>query len=1179
MFKKNKISSNQRARYFFLAFKIVLCSLTLFSICFPMEIFKVRSQEGDEILLYKDLLPRSFAIPEIALETPFSKKSLLLSKEIIEHYGRLKKEKIKFTKANLMQKVLVQNLNDITYKQANECISALEYFKIPKGVIAGVSEIFQKHLGATTGEALNKVVLENMNTIDHNQLLPPDPTKIPWHEFLKKTVEKQLAPSPDYKRTMALNFLELSKKYHVYPPVVDEQTWKDLEFFCGRSDRAQYFAGKVARTVTEMGKVFFFRSITECESDYDTLQLKKQRLESLIDTAHFDTLEIAFKELAEAENGIFSFWDPNDEFEVLSKNNLKLEVPVISFFKCIQNKLDKTKNPVFLEVYERYKDICNVLAIVPLADVATTIINLITPTFFGPLKVITSIGAIASSIVQIPQLLNDEKGQLYFKTCLLLKLVYLRDYLSALNTIRETLIKIKKEDGNNATLFDHFIMQLNPEYLTVEMRKLIEILKKPTFKQPKSFPKSPIRKMLTCLRGNVIAAYKIMIEHKQELVGMITAASELDALMSVVRLYKSHEGLNVGYCLPNYTEAKQPQLSIENSWNPSVDPGRAVGNDLVLGIDPQPRNALITGPNTAGKSTITKGIVQAVILAQSIGISPASEFEFTPMVKIMTDLNVIDNQAGQISLFANEIKRAYGVYDTLQKLPEGSFGLTFFDELFKGTAPTEGQVAANTLLKSLANKSNVITLATTHFDSLKELNEKFGFVQYRVTAKKRGYGEYHYPRKLEKGFSNQCIAFDLLKESGFDDDFIKKAHESLKNLKRPTKETSEVIQILAKRLQLLDEGFYSIDENIIKDLLPLSKTGIGHAKDGSHVYLAQEENDKINQIFKGFQGDNKLLLPIDSHEDIARRIKERAPAVDYLLGWMRYYGQGVPVAPSKALGHFACAALSEDDWIKQGALFYLGKLYYEAPDELNNREYNFQKYRRAKNYFDLVLDLGQRNAWAMASAELYLGKMYYDGGKNEIAAYHFRSIIVTQELNELDNIEENVEALGDAYYYLGKTSINLGEYESAKYYFEKALDVKEKSKEINSAQIGVIHFYLGRLIVQRMIMINKFNEGDKALEHLKRAKELLVDGLVKDDAPFICLLSYYKSVSKDKDYFAKAVRQFAEANRLSKNTLKMVDTDLLMWWIPGEDYTKAQKSVIIAGKLIEATLERLYNKA
>lgn len=79
-----------------------------------------------------------------------------------------------------------------------------------------------------------------------------------------------------------------------------------------------------------------------------------------------------------------------------------------------------------------------------------------------------------------------------------------------------------------------------------------------------------------------------------------------------------------------------------------------ISNDVQLG-DGLPRQTLLTGPNTAGKSTLCRMTAVGVIMAQLGCYVPASSARLSPIDKIHTRMGAYDNMFTSSSTFKVEL--------------------------------------------------------------------------------------------------------------------------------------------------------------------------------------------------------------------------------------------------------------------------------------------------------------------------------------------------------------------------------------------------------------------------------------------------------------------------------------------------------------------------------------------
>ncbi|QQR49476.1 hypothetical protein IPF37_01370 [bacterium] len=309
---------------------------------------------------------------------------------------------------------------------------------------------------------------------------------------------------------------------------------------------------------------------------------------------------------------------------------------------------------------------------------------------------------------------------------------------------------------------------------------LLSTLRADTFKTEPS---------MLAFKGRAMAAFKEIFDVKDNLIGSIRSVGEIDAFMSVAKLYKkfaNHD--NVNFCFVDYVTSKTPYLNIEGFWHPVLNPNKAVPNSISLGHGNDPKNAVVTGPNAGGKSTALKSITVCVMLAQSFGIAPARSMTMTPFALVNTYMNIADTE-GKESLFQAEMHRAQELLRQVRSLRNDQFSFVIMDEIFTGTNPKEGQAAAYGIAKKLATYNNSLAILATHFivmtdlasDTVEDKAPNGKFENFKVYIERDEYNTITFPYKLEKGITDQAIALDLLQSEGFDDDILQDAFDVMNN--------------------------------------------------------------------------------------------------------------------------------------------------------------------------------------------------------------------------------------------------------------------------------------------------------------------------------------------------------------------------------------------------------------
>ena len=134
------------------------------------------------------------------------------------------------------------------------------------------------------------------------------------------------------------------------------------------------------------------------------------------------------------------------------------------------------------------------------------------------------------------------------------------------------------------------------------------------------------------------------------------------------------------------------------------------------------KQALITGPNAAGKTTLLKTTLCNIILSQQFGVGYYATAELWPYDGLHSYINIPDT-AGRDSLFQAEARRCKEILTQITEDPLARH-FCIFDELYSGTNPYEAISSAYGFLKFLNQRDNTTFMLTTHFLELCHRLEK-----------------------------------------------------------------------------------------------------------------------------------------------------------------------------------------------------------------------------------------------------------------------------------------------------------------------------------------------------------------------------------------------------------------------------------------------------------------------
>ena len=282
--------------------------------------------------------------------------------------------------------------------------------------------------------------------------------------------------------------------------------------------------------------------------------------------------------------------------------------------------------------------------------------------------------------------------------------------------------------------------------------------------------------------GDKLKAYKFI--DIKVLSQILKKSYILDSVIGAIK-YKCSRGFCISKYL--YHEGK-PRIDFEGVVHPCIINGKAVENNVKLGVVDSEQNAIITSPNSSGKSILIKSIIVNVIMSQTMGICCSKNAVITPFRYITTQINVPDS-TGHESLFEAEMYRCKNTLDKLKFLNSHTDGdndayhnysLVVMDEIFNSTNPIEAVAGAYAVCKKITSFKSNILIFTTHLGYLTKLakDKQCKFCNYRMETNYNS--KTHniiFSYKFEKGVNKYLLALELLKKSGFEDDIIDEAIE------------------------------------------------------------------------------------------------------------------------------------------------------------------------------------------------------------------------------------------------------------------------------------------------------------------------------------------------------------------------------------------------------------------
>lgn len=269
--------------------------------------------------------------------------------------------------------------------------------------------------------------------------------------------------------------------------------------------------------------------------------------------------------------------------------------------------------------------------------------------------------------------------------------------------------------------------------------------------------------------GRQLHDYKFM---KKDIVTSLLLKTYVLDFVKTVTKYRQDNG----YGYTHFVSSDKPHMTVSGLRHPCLDKHLVVKNDFTW----RDKNTIITGPNAGGKSTFIKTILINVVMSQTICLSPCDECCMTPFKNIVSQINIPDCK-GKESLFEAEMHRCQSNLNLLKDHPD-EFTLIVMDEIFNSTNPVEGISGAFAIAKQISKYQSCLLMFTTHYvylTKLAKITNRFKNYHMNVIIDDESIT---FPYKLEKGYSRQYIALELLKKNGFDSDIIDEALEIKKRL-------------------------------------------------------------------------------------------------------------------------------------------------------------------------------------------------------------------------------------------------------------------------------------------------------------------------------------------------------------------------------------------------------------
>jgi len=255
----------------------------------------------------------------------------------------------------------------------------------------------------------------------------------------------------------------------------------------------------------------------------------------------------------------------------------------------------------------------------------------------------------------------------------------------------------------------------------------------------------------------VLAEVKDKVEYIDELIELM---GSLEAYLAIA----SFRGVVDYFSIPNLSSEKSSIIELTDIYHPMI-------TKPVLNSINQNGSVLITGSNASGKSTFLKTIAINAILAQTIYMTMAKNYNAS-FYRIYSSMALTDNLFNNESYYIVEIKSLKRILDAVK---EETPILCFIDEVLRGTNTVERIAASAQILNSM-NQNHVMCFAATHDIELTHILED-NYSNYHFEEEIRD-NDILFSYELKKGRAPSRNAIKLLSIIGYEEKIINKAEES-----------------------------------------------------------------------------------------------------------------------------------------------------------------------------------------------------------------------------------------------------------------------------------------------------------------------------------------------------------------------------------------------------------------
>ena len=267
-----------------------------------------------------------------------------------------------------------------------------------------------------------------------------------------------------------------------------------------------------------------------------------------------------------------------------------------------------------------------------------------------------------------------------------------------------------------------------------------------------------------------------VLSNTSDIKGNANAIAVTDVITSLAQL-----ATDTNFCRPVITEKNE--LIIKGGRHPVIEKFLSSGefhpNDVIL--KDKRMQAIITGPNMAGKSKYLRQTALIVLMAQIGSFVPAESAEIGVVDRIFTRVGASDNLLRGQSTFMVEMMETSAILKSAT-----SKSLLIVDEIGRGTSTFDGLSLAWSILEYINMKISARTLFATHYHELTDLDSVHeGIFNLNVGVKHdEKSGNMVFLHDINEGPASKSYGIEVARLAGLPMNVVDRAKEILFELEK-----------------------------------------------------------------------------------------------------------------------------------------------------------------------------------------------------------------------------------------------------------------------------------------------------------------------------------------------------------------------------------------------------------